>query len=132
MLARCQCGQLKAAVEIDTDQVVACHCHACQRRSGSPFGVMAYYPAHDVTLSGEAVEFTRGAESGNRFTNSFCPRCGTTVWCRAELKPGEIGIPVGTFANSLFPAPVRSVWEQSMHPWVTLPDSVRHYPRGRN
>jgi len=132
MLARCQCGQLKAAVEVDTDQIVACHCLACQRRSGSPFGVIAYFPAHDVTLSGEASEFTRETDSGNRFTTAFCPRCGTTVWCRAELKPNVIGIPVGTFGDNHFPAPVRSVWEQSMHPWVRLPAPIAHFPRGRS
>jgi len=132
MLARCQCGQLTADVEVGTDQIVACHCQACQRRSGSPFGVIAYYPAHDVTLAGEAVEYTREADSGQRFTTAFCPRCGTTVWCRAELKPGVVGIPVGAFADPDFPAPVRSVWEQAMHPWVGLPDGIQHYPRGRS
>lgn len=132
MLAKCQCGQLKASVETATDQIVACHCHACQRRSGSPFGVVAYYPAHDVTLSGEATEFTREADSGRSFTGSFCPRCGSTVWCRSELKPGVIGIPVGAFADRTFPAPVRSVWEDSMHAWITMPDDLEHYPRGRS
>ena len=132
MLAKCQCGQLQARVETATDQIVACHCEACQRRSGSPFGLVAYYPAAQVTVAGEASAFTRRADSGNAFTNGFCPHCGTTVWCRAELKPDALGIPVGTFADSTFPAPVRSVWEQSRHGWVAMPEPIQHFPRGRS
>jgi hypothetical protein len=44
MHAQCQCGQLSAAISGTTEQIVACHCTDCQRRSGSPFGVVAYFP----------------------------------------------------------------------------------------
>ena len=131
MHAQCQCGQLAAEVAGTTDQIVACHCHHCQRRSGSPFGLMAYYLADAVKISGDAREFTRPADSGNMFTTGFCPQCGATVWARADQKPGIIGIPVGAFANASFPAPARSVWEQSKHAWVVMPDDIPQFPRGR-
>ena len=131
MRAQCQCGQLVAEVSEATDQIVACHCVDCQRRSGSPFGVVAYYSADQIEITGTSSEFARTTDVGNRFTTGFCPNCGTTVWCRGEAKPGVIGIPVGTFADPNFPGPVRSVWEQSMHCWIAMPTNVQHFPRGR-
>jgi hypothetical protein len=37
--------------------VVACHCIDCQRRTGAPFGVGAFYPADAVTISGAPKEY---------------------------------------------------------------------------
>jgi hypothetical protein len=47
------------------------------------------------------------------------------------IKPGVIGIPVGTMEGATALAPVRSVWEQSMHPWVTMPADIPHFAKGR-
>jgi hypothetical protein len=55
MEARCQCGQLRAEIPEDVASLgarVMCHCKACQRRTGSPFGLMVYFPREDVILSG--------------------------------------------------------------------------------
>ncbi len=131
MRAECQCGELSADVEVAAEQVVACHCRACQRRSGSPYGVIAYFDAGDVTLSGTPIEFTRVGTSGQPFITSFCPRCGTTVWVRSGGKPSAVGIPVGLFADPAFPAPIRSVWEEAQHHWVAIPGEVAHFPKGR-
>lgn len=132
MHAQCQCGRLQAHVAAASDQIVACHCQACQRRSGSPFGLVAYYPAAAVTLSGEAVAYTRVADSGRGFTGHFCPVCGSTVWFTSDLKPDAVGLAVGAFADPAHPAPVRSVWEQTMHEWVAIPGAIPHFPRGRS
>jgi hypothetical protein len=35
--------------------------------------------------------------------------------------PGYITIAIGNFADPNFPAPTIAVWEQSRHPWVSLP-----------
>jgi hypothetical protein len=131
MHAQCQCGQLSAAISGTTEQIVACHCTDCQRRSGSPFGVVAYFPEAIVEITGTSSEYTRTTDVGNRFTTGFCPQCGTSVWCKGDAKTGVTGITVGSIANPDFPAPVRSVWEQSMHSWVVLPENIAHFPRGR-
>lgn len=134
MRATCQCGQLVVEIEAgyQTDQIVACHCLACQRRTGSPFGVLAYFPAAAVKIAGVAHEYARAGTSGAVFVNGFCPSCGATVWCRTELKPDTIGMPVGAFADPAFPAPVRSVWEETRHDWVAIPGAIPHFPRGRS
>jgi hypothetical protein len=54
------------------------------------------------------------------------------MWFVAELKPGIIGIPLGLFADPAYPAPARSVFEEAMHHWVSIPGEIPHYPRGRS
>jgi hypothetical protein len=130
--AQCSCGQLSAEIVGEPDAVVMCHCIACQRRSGSPFGAAAYYLAECVTLTGVSKRYMRVADSGNEFTTGFCPECGSSVWLEGPLKPGVIGITVGAIADPAFPVPVRSVWEQTRHSWVDVDDIPNHFPRGRS
>ena len=130
--AQCGCGQLSAEISGEPDAVVMCHCIECQRRSGSPFGVGAYYPESAVTLSGISTRYTRAASSGNDFTTGFCPTCGSSLWWTTNYKPGVIGIAVGAMGDPDFPIPQRSVWEQSRHRWVDVSFIDGQFPRGRS
>jgi hypothetical protein len=41
--ASCVCGQLSLAVDGDPVRIAICHCHACQQRTGSVFGMFPHY-----------------------------------------------------------------------------------------
>ncbi|MCZ6616567.1 MAG: aldehyde-activating protein, partial [Gammaproteobacteria bacterium] len=41
--AACSCGNLRLTARGDPIRVSVCHCHACQRRTGSVFGVQARF-----------------------------------------------------------------------------------------
>ena len=86
-LATCGCGGLRVTTAGDPDLVVACSCIACQRRTGSPFGVGAYFRKEAVSAEGEAGTYTRVADSGLTVSINFCPACGTSVYWFAELRP---------------------------------------------
>ena len=133
MEAQCACGQLVVILPEDvTPAVVACHCTACQRRSGSPFGVGAYYPRALLSFSGDSRAWTRQADSGGAFTTHFCPVCGSNVYWTTEKHPHAVGIAVGAIADPHFPAPVRSVWEETRHGWVEITSATQHFPKGRS
>lgn len=129
--ATCNCGALRAETAGDPGAVVACHCTDCQRRTGSVIGVGAYYSRGEVKITGESRPFSRPTTSGKAFTQNFCPTCGTTLFWISAAKPDYIGIAVGGFADASFPAPVRSVWEQSHHTWLGLPEGIKHFAKGR-
>jgi hypothetical protein len=131
MEAICQCGQLSAQVADGADVfTVLCHCTDCQRRSGSPFGVIGYFPKEAVTITGEAGEFSRSTYVGNTLTNGFCRSCGSTITVHLSKNEALIGIPVGAFTNPDFPPPVRAVWDQCRHPWISLPEGLATFNRG--
>jgi hypothetical protein len=132
MQASCQCGKLTATVVHGAEAtIIMCHCRDCQRRTGSPFGTIAYFPREAVTIGGSPREFTRATDNGNSFTTGFCSECGSTVYAKASRMPEISGVPVGAFADPAFPQPIRSVYEQGKHPWVALPEGLTHHPRGR-
>lgn len=126
--ARCSCGALSLSLPGPSRLVVACHCLDCQRRTGAPFGVGAFYPVDAVTISGPSNEFVRSAASGGKVRSHFCPDCGSTVYWQADHLPAMIGVAVGAIANPDFQAPIRSVFERSKHGWVQIP-GVEHFQR---
>ena len=129
--AQCSCGALQATVQGAPEAVVACHCTDCQRRTGSVLGVGAYYPKERVTITGESKAFVRDTASGGQFRQNFCTTCGTTLFWTVVSKPGVLGIAVGGFADPDFLPPQRSVWEQTHHSWLGLPEEIPHFTRGR-
>jgi len=128
--ARCSCGALTLTLPGPSRLVVACHCVDCQRRTGAPFGVGAFYPADAVVISGTSTVFTRDAASGGKVHSHFCLNCGSTVYWRADNLPSMIGVAVGAFADPNYPAPVRSIFELTKHGWVQMDDAVEHFPQG--
>jgi hypothetical protein len=101
--------------------VSLCHCLACQRRTGSTYGIGAFFLRADACAEGRASSYTRRSDGGHSVMLHFCPECGSTVYCEAERKPEAIAVAVGAFAGPSFPAPTQSVWDEHRHPWVTSP-----------
>jgi hypothetical protein len=95
-----------------------CHCFACQRRTGSVFGVQARFARDKVTVEGTATEYVRIGDEGGRLVFRFCPRCGATVYYTIDEQPDLVGVPVGAFTAPAFPPPTYSVYGARRHPWV--------------
>jgi hypothetical protein len=124
--ASCSCGSLRLVAEGDPVRVSVCHCLACQRRTGSAFGVQARFPAERVRIDGGHREYVRRSDEGEERVYGFCPECGATVFYRAEAAPGMVAVPVGAFAEPAFPAPWVEVWESRRHPWIELAIAEHH------
>ena len=126
-VAYCACGQLRAEAQGDPLRVNLCHCIECQRRTGSPFGIGAWYSKSDVGITGDHNIFTRQIE-GRTVSNHFCPNCGGNVLWEASKREGLIAIAVGMFGDPTFPPPVRSIFEKAKHPWIELTGDMEHLP----
>lgn len=130
MKAVCQCGALSAETVDSPHVAVACHCTACQRRTGSPFGLLVYVPAEGVTVHGDYRTYRRTADSGASFESAFCPTCGSSVFATASKHPMLTGLAAGAIADPALPAPIRSVWETTRHHWVKMPVETARFERG--
>jgi hypothetical protein len=124
--AQCSCGQLRVTLAGDPIRVSVCHCLACQRRTGSVFGVQARFAAADAAIEGESHVYVRTGDEGSRSAFHFCPVCGVSVYYTTEGREDSIVIPVGAFADPKFPPPTFSVYEERMHAWVGLPPGIEH------
>jgi hypothetical protein len=106
-----------------------CHCLACQRRTGSVFAALASFVA-PYTVSGTATEYVRVGDHGAKFTFSFCPVCGTTVFHTEDgFEQSRVSVAVGAFADPAFPPPQVSVYECRRHSWVQMPAGIRTYDK---
>jgi hypothetical protein len=125
--AACACGQLSLAVTGEPSFVLACACTMCQRRTGSSFGVSAYFNGSQIIgLAGDERHYTRQAESGRLIQFHFCPICGSTLYWTGVDQPIDngIGIAAGCFADPHFPAPQLIAWTQHQADWLHFPADI--------
>lgn len=124
-VAACHCGQLELEVAGDPFAVSICRL-ACQRRTGSAFGMQAGFAAGQVPVTGRFNDYTRIADQADRKAHvfHFCPDCGSQVFYTEPDEPDLIVVSIGAFADPSFPPPTRSGYESRRHRWVGLPDSI--------
>ena len=107
--------------------VAMCHCRACQRRTGSSYNLGAWYELSRVEISGEGNVFSRSGESGMQLSYHFCPECGSNLYWEASAVEDAIGIAGGCFADPAFPQPSFSIFGESRHEWVQVPEGTPCY-----
>ncbi len=115
----CQCGAVRYETTGLPSKAAVCHCRYCQTRTGSAFGVSAYFPKEAVKITGPLTDYSFVTESGRRFTTRFCPTCGTNVFWSLEMSPDLIGVAAGTFDPPTFWFPIsREIFTRSAAPFV--------------
>lgn len=74
----CLCRAVRYRATGQPALVQACHCTACQRRTGSAFALIAAFRAEQVEMKGAtpASYAHRSDESGRWVRNHFCSSCG--------------------------------------------------------
>jgi hypothetical protein len=127
--AQCLCGALSLKLRETSKLIVACHCLACQRRTGSPFGLGVFHAIDTVDISGTATEFIHVGDSGHKVRCYFCPTCGSTVYWKPDVLPSLIGVAVGALGDPGFPAPALSIFERSKHHWVHVDEAGEHFQK---
>jgi hypothetical protein len=128
--ATCSCGALSIETRGEPARVLICSCTQCQKRTGSVYGVSAYFREADIaSRTGAASVFTRKGESGKTLTFNFCPVCGSSLHWTAELLPGLVGVACGAFeAGDALPDPDGAFWLQHKADWVPMPDDIPGHP----
>jgi hypothetical protein len=121
--AACHCGQLRLEVTGDPFVVGICHCLACQRRTGSAFGMQAAFTPDQVQVVGRYKTFRRISDEADRKPHDFhfCPDCGSQVFYTEPDEPDLIVVSVGSFADPSFPPPTEFGYESRRHPWLLTP-----------
>jgi hypothetical protein len=127
--AACHCGQLRLDVAGEPFAVSICNCRACQRRTGSAFGMQAGFKADQVQVTGRCNDYARVSDEADRKEHvfHFCPDCGSQVFYTEPTEPDLVVVSVGSFADPSFPPPTESGYDSRRHPWVELPDAVRRH-----
>ena len=120
----CACGKVRYQTTGQPEVHAVCHCRYCQLRTGSAFGVGAYFPNDKVSLlSGDLSHHRYQTQSGNNVTTSFCSACGTTTHWQidSEFLDGKTAIAVGTFDPPSFWFDInREIFLRTKAPFVEI------------
>ncbi|MGZ2426249.1 GFA family protein [Rhizobium laguerreae] len=116
--ASCSCGQLSITADGEPVKISACHCQACQRRTGSAFGVAVFFHADQMETSSVSTSYVRSGDSGKSIEFRFCPACGSTVFWMPEFRKELVAVALGCFADSSTLVPTQSVYEEGRLEWV--------------
>ncbi len=117
-VAACGCGQLRITCRTEPAKVSLCHCLECQRRTGVPFGIAAFFDAGATEVAGVSTIYQRTSDSGHPVVFHFCATCGSTVFWYPARMAKLVAVAVGCFADQAFPAPTQAVYDHHRHAWV--------------
>jgi hypothetical protein len=125
----CHCGKVRYRLTAEPIMINCCHCRACQRQTGSAFGVNVLIEAENVELLGEApvaIEVASGSGKGQAI--HVCANCGASVWgIYHAAGDGARFIRAGTLDDPDLAVPRAHIWTDSKQPWVVIPEDVPRF-----
>src|SRR5215212_5742328 len=125
----CNCGEIRYFVTRPFLTAYICHCHRCQKRSGSAFSMSAVIPADGLQIvAAELLATERRLDSGAKNLSWVCPTCYTRTHTRREGS-GTINLRVGTLDDTSNISPVAQFWTESAQTWALVTDHILSYPQ---
>lgn len=124
----CRCGACRYEIALDALPLVyACHCHICQRWTGSAFSVQAIVPEQALTISGPLTIYEKTTEDRTS-TQRICAVCHSRLYNTNTRRLGVAVVRAGTLDRSeelVCSAHIFTAYKQA---WVVLPDGVPSWP----
>jgi hypothetical protein len=121
----CACGAVRYRLESAPMFVHCCHCHDCQRQTGSAFVINALIETDRISLLAGAPEPVGvPTDSGRPHDIYRCLACRTALWSDYGGRPALRFVRVGTLDDAAALAPDVHIYTRSKLPWVQLPEGV--------
>lgn len=121
----CACGAVRYRLESAPMVVHCCHCHDCQRQSGTAFATNALIESTRLTvLAGETEAVQFPTDSGLPHIVHRCPTCRTALWSYYGGRETISFVRAGTLDDPSVAPPGVHIYTRSKIPWVALPAGV--------
>jgi hypothetical protein len=117
----CSCGAVRFELVGRPLWVLACHCDACKKRTGSAYGVAVMVEKQQVAaFTGERRIYTRLGDSGNKVRYEFCPSCATTLCWHVDIVPQRQAFAGGAFDDMRALNLIAEMYADDALPWSRL------------
>ncbi len=125
----CACAATRYELTARPLIVHACHCRDCQRITGSAFVINLWIERKFVQASGAApASYRLSGGSGKQHDVFFCGRCGTYLWSKYHIAPGDcLFVRAGTLDDPSAVTPDVHIYTRTKLPWVQLPNGARSF-----
>src|SRR5579864_2338995 len=106
----CNCGAVRFRLSAAALTAYLCHCHLCQKRTGSPFAMNVIFPADTLEVTaGEPFELPRELPNGQRSVSFLCGKCYSRLWTRRDSAP-VVAVRGGALDDAGDLRPVAQLW----------------------
>lgn len=123
----CQCGSVTYTLAAEPLFHYACHCHSCQKRTGSAFSMGTVVTTESLTVRGELTPWSRISDEGNTNTRYSCADCGNIIYGIGDSSPDLAKLQTGTLEDTSQITAEVHMWTCSRQPWITLPEGVGQF-----
>lgn len=128
LTGRCQCGKVSYSINSEPHSLNVCHCHECQRQSGSAFALTLVVPSSGVHLSPPSQKhighFERKSDSGGIRGGIFCTGCGVRIYHNNPKVPQWVSIKAGTLDQKVDFSDATHIWTKRKLAGVAIPEGV--------
>lgn len=126
----CACGALRYETRGEPIFQNHCHCHDCQKRSGTGHGSYLTFPDRTgMTITGEAKTWGVTADNGDEKRHAFCPTCGAPVYLTFPARPHLIAIHATSLDDPSQFTPQAITYAIRALAWDTVDPSLQAYAR---
>jgi hypothetical protein len=120
----CLCGGVAYEIRGPVDLFRNCHCSRCRKARSAAYASNAFVQAERFRMTrGDSLLESFKVPEAERFTHTFCGRCGASVPRRV---PGReyVVIPAGSLDDDPGTRPNAHIFVGSKAPWVELTDPL--------
>ena len=124
---RCACGSVTATITGEPISVRQCWCRQCQQSAAGGPTHNALFLLADWALSGELGRHRTPAASGNTYTQSFCPKCGTPVMGQSSARMHMASARLGFLDEGHGLKPDTAIWVSDAPDWAVIDPALEKF-----
>ncbi len=125
----CHCGAVRYTCTKEPEVTFYCHCHDCQRTTGSPFSMELMIDRPSFEIHGPLESYVVTGDSGKPVTRCFCSACGSGIYLDCEADPEHIFLKVGSLDDASWVTPQAHIYTGAKQPWVRIDDGLPQYEK---
>jgi len=127
MKGGCLCGAVRYEAS-DPVVTAVCHCKHCQKISGSAFSLNVLFADDKVRFEGATHHYLDTGDSGKHLQRHFCPKCGSSLYTKAEALPGLTIVKAGTLDDTSGVKPAVQLYCERAQAWAPLASGTKNHP----
>ena len=124
-LGSCLCGTVRFAIKGKFDSFYLCHCHHCQKDTGSAYAANLFSQSAKLVWHSGSNAVTSFTLPGTRHSKSFCKHCGSAL-PNTQVE-GLLVVPAGCLDTETSMLPTAKIFSSRKAPWVVESESVKEF-----